>query len=177
MSMNAGIIELESFYEFVRQNPFARKRDRRVFVSYRQLVLKLMSDVPHDPGWYGWLQDHTPIYIGQAREGKTSSLNGRLRALLLDEYVAFWSSVDDMEELFAAKGEKYRPPLMKQNSNSIVWVAQPGCKQGTLDGIEHKLIWDLKPELNQDRRDYSDVELPAYVKVRLSMESAFNVSG
>ncbi|MBW2005402.1 MAG: hypothetical protein JRI72_12515 [Deltaproteobacteria bacterium] len=183
--MKSGIVKLDSLYGFVSQNRDVphRTKDRRVYFPYKKLVLDSLSDVPTEPGWYAWFQRSSvlpPIYIGQSSKGKTSSLNARLKEELLEEYVAFWSSVDEdaTEKLKAKYGGKYSQAraLKKRGSDSIVWIACPGAKQGALDIVEHKLIWELKPTANKDRRDYSDIVYVDFDEVYDIMERAFTTS-
>jgi len=184
--MKSGLIILDSLYGFVSQNRDVphRTKDRTVYLSYKKLVLDLLTNVPKDPGWYAWFKRSNvppPIYIGQSSIGKTSSLNARLEEELLEEYVAFWSFVDDTaaDKLKAKYGGKYSQvrAMKKRGSDSIVWIAFPSARRGTLDIIEHKLIWDLKPSANNDRRDYSDIVHENYNEVRSIMERAFTPSG
>ena len=55
--------------------------------------------------------------------------------------------------------------MKKRGADAICWVSCPGAKRGTLDIVEHKLIWELQPEANTDKRDYSEIQSPVYVEV------------
>jgi hypothetical protein len=104
-------------------------------------------------------------------------LRARLEEELLEEYVAFWSHVDEnATELLQRKYDgKYSQTraARKRGSDTIVWVSCPGVKQGVLDIVEHKLIWELSPTANGDRRDYSDIVLAEFDEIYGIMEREF----
>lgn len=171
--MKSDIIELVNLYVFAREHPDVphRTQDKDVYKRYRCEVTKLMVDVPPEPGWYMWFKkgEQRPIYIGQSHEGKTSSLRARVLEELLEEYAAIWACVDEQAgEILRAKYQnKYsqKRALKKCGADAIGWVSLPGAKRGTLDIVEHKLIWELQPPANTDRRDYSEIQLPVYQDV------------
>ena len=186
MNIKPGLIKLNPVYEFVsdhREIPH-RTNDRDIYDPYRKLILSLMliSNVPKEPGWYVWFNRSKvppPIYIGKSSKGKTSHIYARLKEELLEDYVAFWLSVDEQaaEKLSAKYNDKYnqKRASRKRGTDSIVWISCPDAKDGTLDVIEYKLIQNLKPTANIDtERDYSDIKLPTYNIVESLIIKAFN---
>jgi hypothetical protein len=173
--MYTGYMNLDSLCDFARCNPEVphRTKDITLYQEYRAVVVELLKSVPCEAGWYIWYRSaapNPPIYIGQSREGKTSSLQARLLEELLEEYVAFWSLVDSNAHTILS--EKYNNKynlsraMRKRGADRIIWVSCAGAKRGTLDVVEHKLIWDLQPTANTDKRDYSDIHLHTYEHVR-----------
>ncbi|MFC1513597.1 hypothetical protein ACFL5P_01175 [candidate division KSB1 bacterium] len=192
MKIDSGIISLDILYNFVkvkndkgeyREIPH-RTKDKEVYIPYRELVEKIVSSIPEDPGWYAWFKKGTskPNYIGVSSKGKTSDLKARIFEELKEEYVAFWFTVDeDCAEVLTQKyNRKYsqKRAQKKSGSDAIIWVSYPEAlsgKRGILDVVEQKLINEFDPDANEDKRDYSDIKIKEFLIVKKIMQEAFRV--
>jgi len=173
-----GAISLDLLYKFARANPDIphRKGDQSTYKSYRELVQTLIANIPQEAGWYCWYKSKPavlPIYIGQSKKGKTSSLYARIQEELLEEYVAIWGDVYDKEPMISRLSGKYagkyitsiRRAAQKTGAQRIVWVSSDSITEGELDVVEQKLIAAFQPAANTDIRDYSRIETEIFDQV------------
>ncbi|MFQ5356434.1 MAG: hypothetical protein ACE5DY_08130 [Mariprofundaceae bacterium] len=173
--LESGVIDLNPLYAFVKKDGNQeiphRSRDKDIYLPYKELVEELLSCVPCEAGWYVWYNQslRKAIYVGQSSKGKTSHLHSRIKEELLEEYTAFWLTVDpDSSDIIREKyNNKYSTARAdkKTGSDLIMWVAYPAGKRGELDVVEQKLIKNLNPEANSDIRDYSDISCEIYGSV------------
>jgi len=182
--MLTGIFKLDDLHEFARSHPDVPQRtvDKVTYRAYRKVAARLVDPVPTVPGWYVWFRRGpvpAPVYIGQSNTGKTSSLRVRLLDELTEEHVAIWTTVDSdaAEKLSAKWPRKYNltRALAKQDANTIAWLAWPEATAGLLDVVEYKLIQDLLPSGNQNRRDYSTISVQEYFQVKESFLKLFSM--
>ncbi|SRR6266404_4759805 len=152
-----------------------RRTGRRIarYSSLMKIVYELIKDIPETPGWYVWFnsEDKSPIYVGQASEGKTCSLKTRLYDELVEELVAVWSRVNKRAvEIYTAKyNGKYNQvrAAKKQDADTILWISYPRANLATLDVTETKLIWCMFPKANERAKndgEYLDADWSAYDK-------------
>jgi hypothetical protein len=183
-NMVTGVFKLDELHEFARSHPDVpqRTKDKATYKAYREVVTRLLERVPTDPGWYVWFRRGpvpAHVYIGQSNTRKTSSLRVRLLDELTEEYVAIWTTVDSdaAEKLTAKWPRKYNltRALAKQNANTIAWLAWPHATDGLLDVVEYKLIQDLAPTGNKDKRDYSTISVQEYSQVKESFSKMLSM--
>lgn len=169
-----SLIVLDDLHNFAREHsePPHRTIDRAVYEPFRCIAERLVTSVSDDAGWYIWFKassPNPPVYVGQSGYGPHSGLRRRLLEELLDELIAFWHPYHPRARttLRLKYGGRYSlsRAVAKAGADRIAWLPAPTAKCGTLDVVEYKLIQELIPTANLDRRDYSDIELPAYENV------------
>ncbi|MCL5282362.1 MAG: hypothetical protein M1376_20945 [Planctomycetes bacterium] len=168
------VIDLRPIYDFISQpeNREIPGRDEPVYLRYRDVVDGLLQQVPKGPGWYAWFargrqaDNQSVKYVGQS---SSYGLFNRLRDELREDYLAFWGTAYDMEQMLQAMMEIYPDyqanhmrVAMRAGATHLMAVGLPSATRGELDVVEYKLIQEFAPLANADRRDYSRVCVPIY---------------
>lgn len=185
MKLEYGCVDLSGLYDFAKTvDLFRKSKSRESYRKYRVCYQHLIKDVQKIPGWYVWYDSNSGkvIYIGCTGD----SLHNRLKETLRNEYVIFWmekkknsKKVADLKALYK---EKYNANIeraaKKYGANRIFWIGGKGITDGERDIVEMKLInkFDHKELANDDRRDYSKIELALFDEVEEIVESHLQAS-